>query len=167
MSPTLATPFTIRVMEPTDADRLERFHSRLSDRTTYLRYFSPHPRLSPAEVTRFAHVDHHDREAVVADIDGELIGVARYDRIDGSRAEVAVVVEDAWQGHGVGPALLRTLAEHAQREGVTELTAETLAENARMRTVFARLGWSTTQVDGGVVDLAKPLAPVSDSPRRS
>jgi RimJ/RimL family protein N-acetyltransferase len=146
-------------MEPTDAARLERFHSRLSERTTFLRYFSPHPRLSPQEVARFTRVDHHDREAMVATDGEEIVGVARFDRVGGTgrRAEVAVVVEDAWQGRGVGTALLEVLADRASEEGVDELFAETLAENTRMRRVFSRLGWATAGFDQGVAELVLPL----------
>lgn len=147
-------------MEPSDAERLERFHSRLSPRTTYLRYFSPHPRLSADEIHRFTHVDHRAREAVVATLRDELIGVARYDRLadDPTAAEVAVVVEDAWQGHGVGTALLRALEARARAEGITEFVAATLTENMRMRAVFRHMGWpATTEFDGSEVELRMRL----------
>ena len=56
----------VRPIRPDDKDRLVDLHGRLSDRTIYYRFFSPHPRLTPREVERFTTVDHEDRVALVA-----------------------------------------------------------------------------------------------------
>jgi hypothetical protein len=61
----------VRPIEPTDAAPLVQFHESLSRETTRLRFFTPHPYLSEAEVVRFTTVDHHDREALVALADDE------------------------------------------------------------------------------------------------
>ena len=45
--------------------------------------------LSQRDLHRFTHVDHHDRVALVATLDGEIIGIGRFDRIDPTSAEVA------------------------------------------------------------------------------
>ena len=112
----------VRPIDPTDAARLVHFHESLSPETTRLRFFTPHPYLSEAEVARFTTVDHHDREALVALADDELIGVARFDREAGSQdADVAFVVADAWQGSGVASLLLEHLAARARTEGLTTL----------------------------------------------
>ena len=102
----------VRPIRPDDRDRLVAFHSRLSERTVYLRYFAPHPTLSERDLDRFTHVDHGDRVALVAQLGADLIGVGRYDRIDGGTddAEVAFVVDDAHQGRGIGSVLLEHLA---------------------------------------------------------
>jgi acetyl coenzyme A synthetase (ADP forming)-like protein len=131
----------VRPIEPTDAAPLVQFHESLSRETTRLRFFTPHPYLSEAEVVRFTTVDHHDREALVALADDELIGVARYDREAGSQqAEVAFVVADAWQGGGVASLLLEHLATRARAEGLTSFVADTLPENRRMQRVFIDSG---------------------------
>src|SRR5579864_7994271 len=54
----------IRPIRPDDADGLVAFHARLSPESQRLRFFTPHPRLSAAEVRRFTQVDHSDREAL-------------------------------------------------------------------------------------------------------
>src|SRR5262245_38717780 len=149
----------VRPIEPTDAERLVRFHESLSAETTRLRFFAVRPRLSEAEVERFTTVDHHDREALVALVDDELIGVARYDRLPGTQdAEVAFVVTDTWQGSGVGSLLLEHLAARARAEGLTKFVAETLTENRRMQRVFADSGLEAKRTwDRGVEHLAMPL----------
>ena len=131
----------IRPIDPGDADRLVRFHESLSPETTRLRFFSFHPHLTDAEVARFTTVDHHDREALVAAAGDDLVGVARYDRLEPTRdAEVAFVVSDRWQGSGVGSLLLEHLAARARAEGLQRFVAETLSENRRMLQVFAASG---------------------------
>jgi GNAT superfamily N-acetyltransferase len=53
-------------------------------------------------------------------------------------ADVGVVVTDAWQGLGVGSALLRALTADAQSRGVTSLTMDVLPGNRRMLALIAR-----------------------------
>jgi acetyl coenzyme A synthetase (ADP forming)-like protein len=149
----------VRPIEPTDADGLIRFHESLSAETTRLRFFAIHPHLSDAEVARFTTVDHHDREALVALVDDELIAVARYDRLpDTSEAEVAFVVADAWQGSGVGSLLLEHIAARARTEGLMRLVADTLTDNRRMQRVFADSGLAPEHTwDRGVEHLVMRL----------
>ena len=79
----------------------------------YHRFLNPHGRLTAAELRYFTEVDHRDHEALIA-VDpgsGVGVGVARYIRDHERRdsAEIAVSVLEAWQGRGVGKALLRRL----------------------------------------------------------
>jgi len=155
-------------MCPEDAGRLVRFHHTLSADTTYLRFFSVHPELNDRELYRFTHVDHRDREAFVAVSDGEIVAVARFDRLgDGSDAEVAFVVADPWQGRGLGRALFDHLADRAHEVGVSRFVAETLFHNRRMLTVFHQAGLPLTErVDDGVVHVTMDLGasvPVADA----
>ncbi|MEP6626240.1 MAG: GNAT family N-acetyltransferase [Acidimicrobiia bacterium] len=132
----------VRPVEATDAAALLRFHQRLSPETIRRRYFSSHPRLSEAEVERYTTVDHHDREALVAVVDDEIVGVARYDRTsEPTDAEAAFVIDDAWQHHGLGIALVERLVMRARDEDLHRLVAETLSENRAMLGVLARAGF--------------------------
>ena len=98
-------------MSPDDAERLVRFHHDLSPESVYLRFFTCHPELDPSELYRFTHVDHRDREAIIAVVDGEIVAVARFDRLERpTDAKVAFVVADAWQGRGLGSLLFDRIA---------------------------------------------------------
>ncbi|HYT10248.1 MAG TPA: GNAT family N-acetyltransferase, partial [Mycobacteriales bacterium] len=149
----------VRPIGPQDADRLVGLHSRLSERTVYLRYFAPHPRLSDRDLHRFTHVDHRDRVALVAQLGDDVIGVGRYDRIDGTAdAEVAFVIDDAQQGRGIGSLLLEHLAAAARERGIERFVAEVLAENSRMVRVFTDAGYQASySYDSGVVHLSFPI----------
>ena len=131
----------VRPISASDGAALVRFHEGLSDETTRLRFFVLHPQLASTEVVYFTHVDHHDREALLAFAGDDIVGVGRYDRVPRtSDAEVAFVVADGWQGSGIGTHLLEQLVRRARAEGVMRFLADTLAENYRMRAVFLASG---------------------------
>ncbi len=142
----------VRPIRPDDAAQLVAFHSRLSPQTIYLRYFAPHPRLSARDVERFTHVDYDDRLALVAVKDDAIIGVGRYDRVADGAAEVAFVVEDAYQDLGLGTIFLERLAQAARERGIERFVADVLPRNARMLDVFAHAGYAVdrTLKDGYV-----------------
>jgi len=150
-------------MSPELAPALDRFHEGLTPATTRNRFFSLHPHLSPAELKRFTSVDHEDRDAlVVLDADAEIVAVARFDRLGhgSTTAEVAFVVADRWQHHGVGGAVFALLAERAREVGLTRFVADTLASNQAMRAVFRNAGLAHKEsLDRGVVRVTIELAP--------
>jgi acyl-CoA synthetase (NDP forming)/RimJ/RimL family protein N-acetyltransferase len=156
----------LRQIEPGDADAIVALHSRFSERTRYLRYFSPYPRIPPRDLERFVTVDHHDREAIVAESGGELIAVARYERLGegADEAEVAFVVQDAHQGRGLGSVMMEHLAARAREEGIARFVAEVLPGNSRMIRVFTEFGYEVArQYADGVVHLTFPIATTSRS----
>jgi GNAT superfamily N-acetyltransferase len=157
--------YRVRPIRPDDGARLVQFHARLSPRSVYLRFFSAHPVLSEKEVTRFTAVDYDARLALVATADDHLIGVARYDRPPGaSEAEVAFVVDDEYQHHGIGSELLDELADAAYARGVTVFRAETLAENRTMLDVFRHAGFPVqSSIEFGQVTVRFPIAPTAAS----
>jgi RimJ/RimL family protein N-acetyltransferase len=160
---TLEGPVHVRPIRPDDADALVEFHDGLSHDTQYLRFFSAHPHLSPREIDRFTHVDYGDRLALVVESDGHLLAVGRYDRVGTSEgAEVAFVVADAHQGHGLCTMLLHRLAAAAPSHGITRFVAETLPGNHRMQRVFLDAGYPVrSRFVDGVVEVEFPIAPAS------
>jgi RimJ/RimL family protein N-acetyltransferase len=117
-------------LERSDGVELRRFFYRLSPETIYRRFHSPLARPEQAQPQRLLDIDHHDREAVVAVLDGEIIGVARYARRSGSEAaEVAIVVADDWQRQGVGTRMLGALHELAEQAGLRQFTLSMQADN--------------------------------------
>jgi RimJ/RimL family protein N-acetyltransferase len=133
----------IREIEPADADSLREFHSSLSRRSITMRYLGPHPVLSDKEVERFTNVDRVNRVAFVVERAGHIVAVARYERPPGTdEAEVAFVVQDDFQGRGLGTMLLQQLARVARRQGIRRFRADTFSDNGRMLRVFRDSGFA-------------------------
>lgn len=146
----------LRPIRPDDAAALTRLHERLSPESAYQRFFAVMRRLPPDWARVLADVDHDRRAAIVAaDPGGELVGVARYGALpEGGEAEIALVVEDAWQHRGLGTILLSALLDHAESRGITRFLAYVLAENRRMLRLIGRLSVVTERsLDHGVVTL--------------
>jgi RimJ/RimL family protein N-acetyltransferase len=157
---------TIRPIQPDDAPRLQAFHARLSPESIYLRFLSPHPVLSASEAEQFTNVDYQSRLAFVATrLEGQeesIVGVARYDVLGPSRpgaAEAAIVVEDDYQGRGVGTRLADCLVAYARDHGIRTIVAEVEAENERMLNFIRRSGLpATKKLENGVLEIQVKIA---------
>jgi GNAT superfamily N-acetyltransferase len=131
---------TIRLIQAADAYALLRMFDRLSAESIYHRFFSPMPEPRRAALLHLAGLDSALHEAMVAEVGGEIVGVARYDgRAGEDDAEVAVIVEDAWQDRGLGTQLLHHLARAGARRGLVAFRAVVLGENRRALPFLRRL----------------------------
>ncbi len=130
------TSVPVREIRAEDAPALQRLVGRSSERSIELRFFGPMRELSEEKARRFAEVDGKDRFALVAldpDDEREIVAVVRYERERGTDgAEYAALVEDRFQGRGLGIGLTRRLIEAAKERGIERLHALVLRENGRM-----------------------------------
>ena len=62
-------------------------------------------------------------------------------RASTSEAEFALLVSDAWQEHGLGTELLRTLVSLAHSEGIRRVFGTILLENRAMQEICRQLGF--------------------------
>jgi len=150
----------VRPIRDGDGEAMTAFHESLSPRSVYRRFFYAHPHLSPGEVERFTTVDYVDRMALVV-VDGDrIVGVGRYERLEGTdEAEVAFVVTDAYHRRGIGALLLDHLADVARTNGIAMFMAQTLSENRDMLGVFLASGFPVaTSSEGGTVTVRLPIA---------
>jgi RimJ/RimL family protein N-acetyltransferase len=134
-----------RTIQPDDVPTLRRFHERLSEKTIYLRFFGSLRELPEQKAHYFAHVDGVDHFTLVAldpdEQQEEIIAVVRFDREAGNdKAEYAALVEDRWQGQGVGAELTRRLIDEARERGIRYFYALVKGQNVRMLQVLRRLG---------------------------
>lgn len=142
----------IRPIEPDDWSALQSLHARLSPRTRRLRFFSDLRQLPEAMARRFAAID-PEREAAFVALDsweGEIRAVARYARLeqDLHAAEIAIVVEDAYQGIGLARRLLLHLADHAQVARIHRFVGSILGENEAMLGLLRTLGFPLVERPG-------------------
>lgn len=140
--------FLVRAIRADDTERLREFHRQLSPESIIFRFFRYMPELSVEDAQRFTHVDYEGRMALVAtrwsSEREEILGVVRYEHMRPQTAEVAFVVEDHWQGHGIATALLHRLADYARQRGYTTFVAFTMGTNSRMITVLRKSGFPCT-----------------------
>ncbi|ALE74123.1 MULTISPECIES: bifunctional GNAT family N-acetyltransferase/acetate--CoA ligase family protein [unclassified Pseudonocardia] len=170
----------LRPITPDDADALLYFHGKLSDRTRYLRYFGPYPRISPRDLERFTVVDQRTRVAFLALLGDEIIAVGRYEGLTANggaaasegagtdqpvtSAEVAFVVRDDHQSRGLGSILLEHLAAAARENGLSRFEAEVLVENHAMVRVFREAGYQVKRAFAeGVLHLEFDIDPTEKS----
>ncbi len=150
----------IRPIRPEDGDLVRAFFEKLGPESRYYRFFRVKNTLEDSEVSHFVNVDYHDRMALVALLDGELVAVGRYDKEPGEpgHAEVAFAVIDEQQGRGLGTRLLELLTAHARDHGVVGFRAYVLGENRRMMRVFRNSGYELTRtMDSGIFTVDFPV----------
>ena len=127
----------IRPARAADAAALGEFFAGLSQQSRYLRFFGA-VTPGPALLRRLAG-DAEGVEAVVAVRGRLIIGHAMAADRPGTlgppgcrAADIGVVVADAWQGRGVGAALMRAILTGAQARGLTSMTMDVLHGNQRV-----------------------------------
>ena len=124
----------VRRAQSSDLAALSDFFTRLSPRTRSRRFFAP---VTPTSaMLRRLSGGTGNVDAVVAVAGGGIVGHAMAADLAGSDGdpvtEIGVVVADAWQGLGVGAALVRALIARAQARGVTTLTMDVLPGNRQV-----------------------------------
>jgi len=142
---------TIRPIRPEDEPLMVKLHETLSDQSVYLRYFcslSLSRRIAHERLLKICFGDYDREMALVAEftdpVTGErrIIAVGRLSKLHGrNEAEVAVLVSDRYQKHGLGQELLRRVVEVARDEKLSQVSAEMLTDNVAMQIVMKRLGF--------------------------
>lgn len=138
----------VRLARPQDADAVEAMHERASPESRYQRYFTPMNQWREDNLRRISG-GHRGGTLVVTDGSGEVIALGNVFPAgphDADTGEIALIVDDAWQGRGVGQLLTAHLIGVAGRLGFSRLVAYVLAENRAMLRVLDRTGleWKVT-----------------------
>jgi GNAT superfamily N-acetyltransferase len=157
----------VRMRPATDGDAplVAALHARCAPHSRRSRFLSPTRQLAPAELEALLGEGSEFGRAVLAVTadGGSAVGIANLDGDGVGVARAAILVEDAWQGRGLGTALLRRMAETATEQGVTELTGVARADDLGVTRLLRRAGLRPcAEIVGGEVHLRAPLpAPVA------
>lgn len=157
----------IRPIKPTDESLLHDLFYGLSKETVYQRFFATRQYFPHENLQRFCTIDYdRDMTLVASYREGDverIVGWACYFLDPQTQmADASFVVDDQYQGHGVGTTLMRRLTEIAEARGVRGFTAQVLANNARMLRVFEKCGYPLhTEQSGETITIRIPF----DSPR--
>jgi acetyltransferase len=144
-------PVVIRPIRPEDEPLMVKFHETLSEESVYHRYFSAlklSQRVAHERLTRICFNDYDREIALVAELkekrgqERKILGVGRLSKLHGvDQAEFAVLVNDHWQGLGLGTELLRRLVQVGREEKLERLLGHVLPENHVMQHVCKEVGF--------------------------
>ncbi|WP_084958402.1 GNAT family N-acetyltransferase [Thermoactinospora rubra] len=146
------TRLEVRPLTPMYREAVRDLHERCSPESRRFRYFTSLPALPPRVFDRMC--DRGRGLSLVAGHDGQVVAVANLMFTpDPGIAEMAFLVEDRWQGRGLGTLLAGKLVRAARDLGYAEVRATLLSDNVRMRRLMVRLGATLSYTDDpGVVE---------------
>ncbi|MER3423773.1 MAG: GNAT family N-acetyltransferase, partial [Nitrospiraceae bacterium] len=166
------TTAMIRMAQPDDRSALQAFLDRLppeSKRHRFLSQFGPTPEL----IASLCDASNpHSRLTLIVTRTWErterIIAAGSYLARNGQTAEIALAVDDVFQGKGIGTLLLERLALTAIRHGFVSLWAVTHAEDGHMRNVFKESGFDLRETQsGGEMAVELSLTPTDAGATRS
>ncbi len=152
-----------RAIKPSDEDEMRRLFYRFSDQTVYYRYFSPIKMMPHMKMQEYVNIDYKRIMSIVGIIEESgaehIIAEARYVRLkDSNFADVAFIVEEKYQGMGIGTFLLKTLTKIARKNGIDGFTADVITDNKPMLNVFEKSEFPMRAVvNTGVYELTIPF----------
>ena len=145
--------YVIRPVSPADIFALFQMHQRLSKETLFYRYLALR-RPTITEMETICSLSVSEGAAFVAqrkDKSDTIVGLVYY-RFDPTHPkenpEFAIVVEDRFQGCGIGKALLKYLCRYAAEIGINGLNASIHPLNRRMRSLLNRADHRVTEKTG-------------------
>ncbi|MGE5291202.1 MAG: GNAT family N-acetyltransferase [Micromonosporaceae bacterium] len=150
----------IRPILPSDAAELGEAIKTADTDTLRRRFLGGPPAVTPELLTYLTTVDYVRRFALVAldPVSGRGVAIARYDRLDGGVAEIAVVVTPAWRRVGLATTLILLLAKAALDRGIHTFSAIYLAENRPIAALVDDAGGRGTQlIEQGIAEFSVAL----------
>ncbi len=152
-----------RAIKPSDVEDMRRLFYRFSDTAVYYRYFSPIKTMPHAKMQEYVNVDFGRCLSIVGLVkemgEGRIIAEGRFVRnLQRPYAEVAFVVDEAFQGRGIATFMLRMLIRLAKERGLKGFTAEVLSSNKSMLKVFEKGGLPVeARVVEGIYEVTIPF----------
>src|SRR5262245_32944179 len=154
----------VRSMRRDDRQALKDLFARCSPESIRFRFLHQVKELTEDMLDRLTDTDSSRHIALVVTQgegrDERIVAVGRY-QVQAERpgvAEVSFLVEDAMQRRGIGTLLLDALAELARERGVTRFSADVLADNRQMLSVFRKAGYGLSAATSyGVTQLEFPI----------
>jgi RimJ/RimL family protein N-acetyltransferase len=152
----------IRALKGTDREALLALNAHVSDRSLYRRFFIVSRHAADSYVDQLLRPSSADHQVLVGLVGGELVGVASYERVTPTSAEIAVLIEDRYQHMGIGTQLIGQLASLARRNGIHQLVADVLTGNSPMIAMVRQLALPTSiRAEGDTVVMSLELEPAA------
>ncbi|HUR03432.1 MAG TPA: GNAT family N-acetyltransferase [Nonomuraea sp.] len=154
---------TVRPLTSIYREAVRDLHDRCSPEARRFRYFTSMPALPARMFDQLC--DRSRGHSIVAGQDGQVVAMASLMFTpDPGIAELAFLVEDRWQGRGLGTALARSLVREARDLGYAEVRATMLSDNVRMRRLLLSLGATLGYTeDPGVIEARLPVGALASA----
>ena len=144
---------TIRAVRADDKGLVIEALPGVSPESVYRRLFTTKKEITADGLKQITEVDFVNTVALFAVLDKngaeQIVGGGRYIRSGtsekGQRAEVAFLIEDAFQGLGIASRIFKHLVAIARESGIVQFEAEVLPTNEAMLKVFTRSGIPITR----------------------
>lgn len=147
---------TTRYGGATDHASVAALHARCSERTLTRRFHSPLPRSSDTLIRQILQPE--NGWSVLAEHDGDVVAMACVGPLSTEDLEVGILVEDAFQGAGLGTRLLREVASEALARGYRTLLCLTHPDNHAVLGVARSAGLTArTSTGDGVMTIVMAL----------
>lgn len=157
-----------RAIKPSDVDEMRRLFYRFSDQAVYYRYFSPIKTMPHERMQEYVNIDYRGTLSIVGLVDepgaGRIIAEGRYVLMPGETyADVAFVVDEAYQCKGIASFLLETLIRVARQRGIQGFKADVLSSNKAMMRVFEKAPFPIrARLEAGIYELTLSFTPNAD-----
>jgi GNAT superfamily N-acetyltransferase len=132
-----------RAIKPSDEEAMRRLFYRFSNQTVMRRFLFPISTMPHNKMQEYVNVDYSHMMSVVALVresgQEKIIAEARYAKDEQSAiGDLGFVVDEKYQGIGIGSYLYEMLIRLAKDRGLKGFTAEVLQANQNMMKVFEK-----------------------------
>jgi len=155
-----------RAVKPSDEVAMRRLFYQFSNETVYRRFFYPITTMPHVKMQEYVNIDYGRVMSIVA-LAGEndrerIIAEARFVKDDQTAfGDVAFVVDERYQGLGIGTHLYKMLIRLAKERGLKGFTAEVLQENENMMRILEKGGLPVAKIlQEGVYQIKIPFTHV-------
>jgi acetyltransferase len=154
---------TIRPIRPEDEPLIYDLFKSLSDETIKFRFGQHLTDMPHEQLVRYCQLDYEREIAFVALISENshrerIIADVRIIRMpDLETAELAILVADEWQGHGIGTTLIDYCIQVARESGIKTLWMEIMRSNSRMLHLAKLTGFEPVYTDEDMARVSRKL----------
>jgi len=156
------TPVVLRPITPEDETLVHEMFRSLSEETMRFRFFQVIKDMTHKTLTRYCNIDYDREMAIVAELEEDkrrIIGISRLILEPGRMCgELAVVVEDKWQGLGLGSKLVDLIVEIGKDIGLNTISGDVLSENRKVIRLLTKKGFKIEPVDEELIRVTLKLS---------
>ena len=139
-----------RAIHPEDAEACVSFIHSINSQTKFLRFGHPKEAPSIESLRNFCKVDYASAFVMAAEVvhDGkEMLAIARYYKLpDKNSAELFILVDETYQGKGLGLVILENLFRVAHSQGISAFETDIPLEHEPIHSLITRFGFHVTKV---------------------